>query len=798
MGVKGLLPALQSITKQVLLEKYKGLTAAVDAMCWLHKGIFTGDVASLAKYQFLLEDIENSKEALSSEEEKFHQDRNEELVENVDCTIEMVNNNDMPVKRLDFDTCFTQKKSGKVLSRTKEDGNLDLPRHVLELQNNAKNAVFDCIAYVIRQTNSLRNDYGIEPILIIDGNELPSKANTNAERKKNRIQAFQDGLKNEMKQNHREARKHFAKACSITHEMRHELVLQCRRHNISYIIAPYEADAQLAYLAHSGVADFVITEDSDLLAYAAPRVLFKVDLKTGKGDEIQIMRDLASNDGLDFRHWNHDMFVYMCILTGCDYFAGVPGVGIQMAHKLVRIHRTPSKIFDAMKRKGKWPDGFDDAFWIAYRTFRHQRIFCTETNCIDSLFPIENNIVNGLKVDSDQIWSFLGGTMTSEVALAVANGSLHPKEKRSWNEVLQRNDMELRHACSALESKEQHLLDFFKQTRDKNDRKSHHIITSEKKRNHISPIKENIFSFFRPNKRTNAEKSARVPLKEIQVNSSCISNCVTTSVSGFRSRGTKAVPSNDILYSSNLVARTFEPISRVSNSKRNINILEKKRGVTRAIHQLKEKLSLKKILEREKQRAEQIRLKEEDEKRRVGQIDEDAKRRQYEAHFTCERDEGIFHDVCPANDFYSFDYGLDDLSSRYDEEFHTENYDPLDNQDERSIPYVSTKKEASNISYPPPVPNETHFSAEENPAHDEFSFIAQYDQNGSDTCFDYTYYRDEHATTDYEYRRSTICGLDTIHDHDPHIINNQMYEDDAPSSSLLHCFDGMSERDYMI
>ena len=41
---------------------------------------------------------------------------------------------------------------------------------------------------------------------------------------------------------------------------------------MSFIVAPYEADAQMAYLALMGEAYVVITEDSDLLAYGCPRV----------------------------------------------------------------------------------------------------------------------------------------------------------------------------------------------------------------------------------------------------------------------------------------------------------------------------------------------------------------------------------------------------------------------------------------------------------------------------------------------------------------------------------------------
>ena len=41
---------------------------------------------------------------------------------------------------------------------------------------------------------------------------------------------------------------------------------------VKYCVAPYEADAQMAYLSNAGLADVVITEDSDLLAYGCSEV----------------------------------------------------------------------------------------------------------------------------------------------------------------------------------------------------------------------------------------------------------------------------------------------------------------------------------------------------------------------------------------------------------------------------------------------------------------------------------------------------------------------------------------------
>lgn len=43
---------------------------------------------------------------------------------------------------------------------------------------------------------------------------------------------------------------------------------------MSYIVAPYEADAQMTFLAVSKHVAAVITEDSDLIAFGCPRVSF--------------------------------------------------------------------------------------------------------------------------------------------------------------------------------------------------------------------------------------------------------------------------------------------------------------------------------------------------------------------------------------------------------------------------------------------------------------------------------------------------------------------------------------------
>jgi hypothetical protein len=45
-----------------------------------------------------------------------------------------------------------------------------------------------------------------------------------------------------------------------------------QQEGVQYVVAPYEADAQMAYLAIHGHVDVIITEDSDLIAYGCPQV----------------------------------------------------------------------------------------------------------------------------------------------------------------------------------------------------------------------------------------------------------------------------------------------------------------------------------------------------------------------------------------------------------------------------------------------------------------------------------------------------------------------------------------------
>ena len=58
------------------------------------------------------------------------------------------------------------------------------------------------------------------------------------------------------------------------------VIAHCREHGFPLVVAPQEADSQAAQLVRDGLADVLVTIDSDLLFYPGVRQLLLADTKT--------------------------------------------------------------------------------------------------------------------------------------------------------------------------------------------------------------------------------------------------------------------------------------------------------------------------------------------------------------------------------------------------------------------------------------------------------------------------------------------------------------------------------------
>ncbi|PMD42484.1 hypothetical protein L207DRAFT_581143 [Hyaloscypha variabilis F] len=264
--------------------------------------------------------------------------------------------------------------------------------------------------------------FHVTPYIIFDGDYLPSKAATEADRAKRREESKKAGMELLNAGKTSQAYLEFQKAVDVTPEMARQLIDELKKVGVQYIVAPYEADAQMVYLERKGIIDGILSEDSDLLVFGAKRLLTKLD-QYGNCIEIN-KQDFCACKEISLTGWSDTQFRQMAILSGCDYLASISNMGLKTAYRMVRKHKTIEKVIRMLQFDGKFlvPKGYLEAFYQAELTFLHQRVFC----------PIAKTLVLHTEpeqpIDVDKM-PFIGAHVAAEIAQGVARGDLNPMTK---------------------------------------------------------------------------------------------------------------------------------------------------------------------------------------------------------------------------------------------------------------------------------------------------------------------------------------------------------------------------------
>ncbi|KAK9063086.1 hypothetical protein SSX86_016956 [Deinandra increscens subsp. villosa] len=289
------------------------------------------------------------------------------------------------------------------------------------------------VNYCMHRINMLRH-HNITPVLVFDGCNIPCKALTEQHRHRNRKGNRELAMAKLKEGDINAATEMFQRAVSITPSMAHQLIQILRSENIEFVVAPYEADAQLAYLssldADKGGIAAVISEDSDLLAYGCSSVIFKMD-RYGKGDEIAMDRVFDSVGRLpSFLHFDKELFTGMCVFAGCDFLSSVPGIGIAKAHALVSKYRNLDRVLSVLKyEKGnQMPKDYFKSFKEALAVFQHARIYDADLKRLKHLTPLGETLLHY----SDEELDFLGPDLSASQASAIAKGELDPSTMKEF------------------------------------------------------------------------------------------------------------------------------------------------------------------------------------------------------------------------------------------------------------------------------------------------------------------------------------------------------------------------------
>lgn len=218
------------------------------------------------------------------------------------------------------------------------------------------------------------------------------------------------------------------------------LIQALRKAGISYVVAPYEgnwycpvaqlslADAQLAYLDRKGIINAIISEDSDLLCFGCSKVLYKLQ---PDGSAIQICQDqLGSVPGM--KNWTLERFRHMCILSGCDYLASPPGIGVKTAIKLLERSNAyvlikSWKTWGSAIKAPKLPPEYSKHFQLAEWTFLYQRVYDPTLKKLVTL----HDLPGGFEM-TEEISNCIGPDMDATIAEGVCTGMLDPDTKEPF------------------------------------------------------------------------------------------------------------------------------------------------------------------------------------------------------------------------------------------------------------------------------------------------------------------------------------------------------------------------------
>lgn len=107
---------------------------------------------------------------------------------------------------------------------------------------------------------------------------------------------------------------------------------------VPYFDAPLEAETMCSDLCKRGLVDAVLSEDTDVLAYASPVFLSKINTSDGTCVRINYTDMLQELDIVS------DEFLDLCIMCGTDYNKNIFRVGPDKAYKYIKKYSTIEEI----------------------------------------------------------------------------------------------------------------------------------------------------------------------------------------------------------------------------------------------------------------------------------------------------------------------------------------------------------------------------------------------------------------------------------------------------------------------
>ena len=255
---------------------------------------------------------------------------------------------------------------------------------------NSQGKIVSHIQGLYYKTNQLLT-FGITPIYIFDG-KPPQEKNDCIKARVKKAEECKE--KTETTDNLQEKQNLEKGSIRIKKEYIDDLKHIFSLMGVSYIHANGEAEAYASELCRLGFVDGVMTEDMDTLSYGCPLLMRSCIDKSIKRPEI--VSTFNFQKILEDFKMNHDEFIDMCILCGCDYCPTIPKVGPARAMKFIQKYNNIENLINS-EEKITISEEFKNKYIASRGLFK----------VFDGKIDLENLPISKSNYDSNSIYKYL-------------------------------------------------------------------------------------------------------------------------------------------------------------------------------------------------------------------------------------------------------------------------------------------------------------------------------------------------------------------------------------------------------
>ncbi|CAH0717687.1 unnamed protein product, partial [Brenthis ino] len=184
-------------------------------------------------------------------------------------------------------------------------------------------------------------DNGIKPVYVFDGKPPDMKSHQLNKRAERREEAEKELQKATEAGDKASIEKFNRRLVKVTKQHGEEARQLLKLMGVPVVEAPCEAEAQCAALVKAGKVFAVATEDMDALTFGANILLRHLTFSEARKMPVQEFHLDQVLSGLEL---NHNEFIDLCILLGCDYCESIRGIGPKRAIDLVKQHRSIEEV----------------------------------------------------------------------------------------------------------------------------------------------------------------------------------------------------------------------------------------------------------------------------------------------------------------------------------------------------------------------------------------------------------------------------------------------------------------------